>query len=600
MDRSANIENLIERIYSTTLSSENWITLLSELSAYLETAEPALSFGFDAQKVKDTPLNTAGLTGHEAHLESSILIHLERAASIIHELSKQQNTTTVISKLVQDLPLCALLVNNDGRLVYANQSAKTLLAEGAHLLLVNDIVKPAYSHSVAEFRSLLKRLSEKSIIDTAPRSGSELMQLSSVTGKDKLPLTASISNVTASDDELILLLLPPATAINPQMATMLIESFGFTRAETAVALAVVGGQSVKTIATERGVSINTVRSQVRECLEKTGCHTQRDLIRKILQNCMLAPVSHCDNTTTANGSVLSRTDQILELPDKRLISFSEYGLQGGRPAIFCQNVMGSRLQRPSDLITHKAGVHLIVIDRPGQGRSSINEKFSIADWPADALAVADSLGIDSFDVIGFAHGGAFACELARTTQQRVKTLTLLGCCTPGACKEATRNLLPTHRMMYYLAWRLPKVHQQVLRFLLHGAKEHPDKYFDDVFSMLGSGDKDALTFHGARENLIESVVEGARQSSAAVAHETQIAVIQDWGNSLGEIDCPVMVWHGEQDPVVPATMAPDLANRFRHATCEVVSKRGHLGLYQDWAHILSRIRRIGDTAAANA
>jgi DNA-binding CsgD family transcriptional regulator len=88
--------------------------------------------------------------------------------------------------------------------------------------------------------------------------------------------------------------LHPATALAPSLALVLItdpadgpilaaqalqQLFALTAAETGVAQALVVGRSAEEIAIERGVSLPTVRTQIRQILEKTGASHLRDLVR---------------------------------------------------------------------------------------------------------------------------------------------------------------------------------------------------------------------------------------------------------------------------------------------------------------------------------
>ncbi len=55
-------------------------------------------------------------------------------------------------------------------------------------------------------------------------------------------------------------------------------TFALTRSEAEVALAMVRGASLRQIAEARGVSINTVRNQVKSAMAKTATRRQIDLV----------------------------------------------------------------------------------------------------------------------------------------------------------------------------------------------------------------------------------------------------------------------------------------------------------------------------------
>jgi 3-oxoadipate enol-lactonase len=74
---------------------------------------------------------------------------------------------------------------------------------------------------------------------------------------------------------------------------------------------------------------------------------------------------------------------------------------------------------------------VVVFDNRDVGQSSqADGPYEVSDMAADALALADHLGLDSFHVVGVSLGGAIAQEIALAAPERVRTLTL--CVTYGA------------------------------------------------------------------------------------------------------------------------------------------------------------------------
>jgi DNA-binding CsgD family transcriptional regulator len=73
---------------------------------------------------------------------------------------------------------------------------------------------------------------------------------------------------------------PHQPSITP--VTLLMQLFGLTKAEAAVAASLAAGKSVGEIAEETGVSRNTVRVQTQSVLGKTGTRRQAELVRLLL------------------------------------------------------------------------------------------------------------------------------------------------------------------------------------------------------------------------------------------------------------------------------------------------------------------------------
>ncbi len=106
-----------------------------------------------------------------------------------------------------------------------------------------------------------------------------------------------------------------------------------------------------------------------------------------------------------------------------------YEVRGsGRPLLFI-NGSGSTIEAVSLLVDYFAKSFTVAIhDQRGLGKSSIPKgPYSMAQYSADAIALADHLGWNSFNVLGISFGGMVAQELATTYPERVSRMAL--CCT---------------------------------------------------------------------------------------------------------------------------------------------------------------------------
>jgi 3-oxoadipate enol-lactonase len=72
----------------------------------------------------------------------------------------------------------------------------------------------------------------------------------------------------------------------------------------------------------------------------------------------------------------------------------------------------------------------VIFDNRDVGQSSrATGEYEVADMAADALALADELGLESFHLLGLSMGGTISQEIALAVPERVRTLTL--CVTFG-------------------------------------------------------------------------------------------------------------------------------------------------------------------------
>ena len=121
-----------------------------------------------------------------------------------------------------------------------------------------------------------------------------------------------------------------------------------------------------------------------------------------------------------------------------------YEVRGSRSPLLLINGSGSTIEAASLLVDYFAKSFTVAIhDQRGLGKSSIpNGPYSMAQYAADAVAVADQLGWQTFDVLGISFGGMVAQELAVTFSERVSRMVL--CCTSSG--GAGGSSYPLHEL----------------------------------------------------------------------------------------------------------------------------------------------------------
>src|ERR1044072_3783048 len=99
-------------------------------------------------------------------------------------------------------------------------------------------------------------------------------------------------------------------------------------------------------------------------------------------------------------------DATLTTEDGRTLAYYERGKPDGVPVLISHGTRGSRFTRhPDPEMYARHGVHAVIYDRPGYGRSDPHFGRTVADAAADFEAIADELGFERFAVVG-GSGGA--------------------------------------------------------------------------------------------------------------------------------------------------------------------------------------------------
>src|SRR5690349_15451914 len=102
--------------------------------------------------------------------------------------------------------------------------------------------------------------------------------------------------------------------------------------------------------------------------------------------------------------------------DDRQIGFAEFGDPQGRAVFWLHGTPGARRQIPMEarVYAEQRQIRLIGVDRPGIGSSTPYQYDTVFAFAEDLRTIADTLGIDKFEVIGLSAGGPYtlACAAA--------------------------------------------------------------------------------------------------------------------------------------------------------------------------------------------
>ena len=233
----------------------------------------------------------------------------------------------------------------------------------------------------------------------------------------------------------------------------------------------------------------------------------------------------------------------------------------GHPLLFL-NGSGATLESAAMLVQpFAAAADTVAADQRGLGRTEVPPwPYSMADYAADALALADHVGWSTFAVVGLSFGGMVAQEVAVTAPERVERLALL-CTSPGGPDAAS---YPLHTLDALSPDERLAVGMRIVdsRFNPEWLAGHPvDKIVVDAFM---------------QRQLAEHTPDEARGRAEQLAARSHHDVV----DRLGRITCPTFVASGRYDGIAPVANGELIASRVSGATFHVY-EGGHLFVFQD-------------------
>lgn len=251
------------------------------------------------------------------------------------------------------------------------------------------------------------------------------------------------------------------------------------------------------------------------------------------------------------------------MPLDRLNGIDVYWERSGvGPRLLFFNGSGSTIERMRPLLgVYEPHFDLLIHDQRGLGRTAIpTGPYTMAQYAADAVALVDHLGWDSFRVIGVSFGGMVAQEFAVTVPDRVERMALL-CTSPGGAGGAS---YPLHRLRTMDDDERARIGMTIMdtRFTPEWLAEHPaDRMFAEAMTAAAAAEPGSERERGEIEQL-----------AARSTHDV-------W-DRLDRIRCPVFVAAGRYDGIAPLANAEAMASRIADAELHVY-EGGHGFFAQD-------------------
>jgi DNA-binding CsgD family transcriptional regulator/PAS domain-containing protein len=237
---------------------------------------------------KAGPLDDAEI----ARLAASLNGHLRRAAALHHKLAAARPNGRLLESAIDRLPFGIMVVDPQGKVLAANRAAQDMLETGDALRERNGVLQACQrednerlTHSLAEAVAVrskrqwnggcirISRRSEKPAYTATVAPLSEAVDLASMSGDRAALIVISDSNREGSSG----------------LGKALQQAFGLTPAEARTASLVGSGLAPQEVAGQLGITVGTIRSELKTVFAKLGISRQSELATVVARISLLTP-----------------------------------------------------------------------------------------------------------------------------------------------------------------------------------------------------------------------------------------------------------------------------------------------------------------------
>jgi DNA-binding CsgD family transcriptional regulator/PAS domain-containing protein len=227
------------------------------------------------------PQDSGPFSQAELAFYGRLMPHLRRACKLHQKFVEVQSLRNADTEILDRLPIGVVLFDRNGRPVFLNRAAEILAqrADGFRL----DPMGRCCAENPGETQRMRKLITDAT--GGAHRRGGSMALTRRSSPR---PLSVMVSPL--SGDTVALLDHTPGAVLflcDPDSKAesaegLLTRLYSLSPAEARLAAALTGGDSVNEYAERHGVSPNTVRTQLKQVLAKTGARRQAELVKMIL------------------------------------------------------------------------------------------------------------------------------------------------------------------------------------------------------------------------------------------------------------------------------------------------------------------------------
>lgn len=330
----------------------------------------------------------------EQHFSNAFFKQMDVAANTLDRLDTQV-LEDPLERVVAEVAGPAVVISPDLRVASVNAEGERSFGSSQGAFLSLDCVAP---QSRTDLDALLRSAKKRG------NNGQAIVEvLDRTTGEPAFRAEAFLLKAT-NKDGFYIVIRSLALDWSPEVSATLSQAFDLTDAEIEVARHFFEYCDLAKVATQRGVSVHTVRTQMKTILSKTGATSQAELVR------LFSMVT--SRQMLRNRGLISKwqdplgRELILKSDTGREIAWTWMGARHGTPVVFLRGMaMSYLLPESAEKMLKQAGIKLLIPSRPGYGNSSLHLDLPVLEDNRSMLQeFLDGMGLKGCVGIGVSDG----------------------------------------------------------------------------------------------------------------------------------------------------------------------------------------------------
>lgn len=280
-------------------------------------------------------------------------------------------------------------------------------------------------------------------------------------------------------------------------------------------------------------------------------------------------------------------EEIFEKNNKQ-ISYIRYGEWTEKVILFFHGFTGSKRYIPEN--ESNSGICILSFDRPGIGKSDIEEYYTMESFLNDINSVLENKNIESVHLIGHSAGGFYAQLFADLYPQKVKSLSLLSSIIPLNSPDTKGILNIQWKVIKFITIHAKRFSKFYFSKMAADIIKNYDKQFEKNLKNISEKER---CFMCENFNLIKNAIINSTAHNGLGIYYDAYALCQKRKCPQLKNTFPVFIWNGTDDHTTPISFAKHLNKQYNTAKLHIVENMGHMLYLPCWEKILKEILDTG-------